>query len=131
MINSLLNFQDILNIYFHDFPEEVQLLSCDWNFRPFQCHRGSFCQDAEIEDGISALHGNALSFTENGPEPVFSAIFQEFLEIQLTGSFDIQDVIRKLESGLHFQKYQSPCANLFGFRSLLLRRLLNQNSLTS
>uniref|UniRef100_A0A7S0N7C0 Hexosyltransferase n=1 Tax=Pyramimonas obovata TaxID=1411642 RepID=A0A7S0N7C0_9CHLO len=50
--------QDLLNVYFHQHPEELHLLdSCRWNFRPDHCYFISHCPD-HPDRKISLLHGN-------------------------------------------------------------------------
>ena len=120
--------QDILNIYFHFFPEEIHILSCDWNFRPFQCRAGSYCEDPEISQGISALHGNALSFTPQGPEPLFHSVFQTFHRVKLDDKFKLSRFLSQLESSLvkaeeSLHKYSSQCKQFGGLDVMLLNRL--------
>ncbi|CAG7720869.1 unnamed protein product [Allacma fusca] len=119
--------QDILNIYFHSNPEEVHELTCDWNFRPFQCRKGSFCQDLTLTQGISALHGNALSFTSEGSEPLFHTVFSTFQRLNLTFSDpiivkqlvkDIQTRLGRLEG-----RSTSDCSHFGAFNLLLLDRM--------
>lgn len=120
--------QDILNIYFHFFPEELHLLTCDWNFRPFQCREGNACEDPEIAQGISALHGNALSFTAQGPEPLFHTVFHAFHAITLNANFSMKQFVEHLESALvkveeATNKYNSQCKRFGGLDVLLLNRM--------
>ncbi|CAL8102912.1 unnamed protein product [Orchesella dallaii] len=122
--------QDILNIYFHFFPEELHMLSCDWNFRPFQCRAGSYCEDAQLSHGISALHGNALSFTPQGPEPLFRAIYQTFHWAKLDGNFSIVEFVDRLETALLKAEetttaHNSDCKRYGGFNVVALNRLYN------
>lgn len=121
-------FQDILNIYFHFFPEELHVLTCDWNFRPFQCRDDSACEDPEIAQGISALHGNALSFTSQGPEPLFRTIFQTFHKTKLDGEFKLASFVEQLEKALwtaeeNTRLSNSQCKRFGGLDVLVLNRL--------
>ncbi|ODN03601.1 Glucoside xylosyltransferase 1 [Orchesella cincta] len=120
--------QDILNIYFHFFPEELHMLSCDWNFRPFQCRKGSYCADAQLSHGISALHGNALSFTSQGPEPLFRAIYQVFHWTKLDSNFSIVEFVDRLETTLlkvEETTHNSDCKRYGGFNVVALNRYYN------
>lgn len=73
--------QDLLNIYFHHYPEKLYQFSCAWNYRPDHCMYMSTCKDAE-EQGVSVLHGNRGTF-HNDKMPLFKAIYDSFHEISL------------------------------------------------
>jgi hypothetical protein len=118
--------QDILNIYFHYFPDELSLLPCDWNWRPFQCREGSSCTGPRMTEGVSALHGNALSFTATGPEPLFQTVFHLFQTIQLHSNFSLETFIQDLDSALLRTEQAFPtsdCAKYGGFNVMVLNRL--------
>jgi hypothetical protein len=100
-------------------------LPCDWNFRHLQCKENRSCDDA-MKNGISALHGNNLSFTENGYEQLFGSIFQTFMESRLTSNFDLQEFINRLKLMIQIEKgrrKQSGCRKMAEFEDLVLRRL--------
>lgn len=44
--------QDLLNIYFHEHPERVLPIPCDWNYRPDHCIYGSNCPLATNTVGL-------------------------------------------------------------------------------
>lgn len=51
--------QDLLNILFHYFPEELYILPCSSNFRPDFClSLDTSCPDVVNTESISILHGN-------------------------------------------------------------------------
>jgi UDP-xylose:glucoside alpha-1,3-xylosyltransferase len=50
--------QDLLNIYFHFHPDELLVLSCDWNFRTDHC----FFANQHCSTTISILHGSRGTF---------------------------------------------------------------------
>lgn len=68
--------QDLQNILFHDAPEQLLLLSCDWNYRPDHCRSMSTCRFAEL-GGIGVLHGTRRAF-HDGKEPAFQAVYSVF-----------------------------------------------------
>jgi hypothetical protein len=108
-------------------------LSCDWNFRPFQCIPGSSCRHALFQ-GISALHGNALSFTQSGVEPLFYTVFDVFLKLEMKNEEDGNDdvivsLLDELESRLLLieekreNSKSSYCSKFGGFSTLVLHKL--------
>lgn len=68
--------QDLQNILFHDAPEQLLFLSCDWNYRPDHCRYMSTCRSAEL-GGIGVLHGARRAF-QDGKEPTFQAVYRVF-----------------------------------------------------
>lgn len=115
--------QDILNIYFHFFPGDLVELGCAWNWRPFQCRQGSECNDTEI----GALHGNALSFTEKGSEPLFQAVYEAFSDLSL-GNVGMPEFLEGLEMGLVATEERwrnSYCARYGDFSTRVLESLRN------
>ncbi len=68
--------QDLINIYFHDAPEELLVFPCDFNYRPDHCQYGTDCRPAEIS-GPSILHGNRQAF-HTGKIPIYKAIYDAF-----------------------------------------------------
>jgi len=114
-----------LNIYFHFFPEQLKLISCDWNFRSFQCREGSYCAGPSLAGGISALHGNALTFTAQGPEPLFHTVFNAFHQLTLDDEFSLERFAEDLESILIKMEdtFHSDCVKYGGFTLLLINRL--------
>jgi len=90
----------MMNFYFHDSPEQLQELACDWNFTPGQCIRDGAC----VAASISAIHGVRYSFMEAGHEPLFNSVFQTFDNTQLNSDFDLEDLIGRLEKGRRLRK---------------------------
>ena len=117
--------QDILNIYFHFFPEHLHEFSCVWNFRPWNCRRGSACEDVT---NLSAMHGNALSFTSEGSEPWFYTIFQQYKQLQLNDEFSVSNHMRSIEKMLNEHK-SSNCFRYPGLTQALFNRLQNLNNI--
>jgi UDP-xylose:glucoside alpha-1,3-xylosyltransferase len=74
--------QDLINIYFHDSPEELSVFACDFNYRPDHCQYGSDCHPAEVS-GASVLHGNRGSF-HTGKVPAYKAVYDTY------GAFDLE-----------------------------------------
>lgn len=72
--------QDLINIYFHDSPEELSVFPCDFNYRPDHCQYGSECRSAELS-GASILHGNRGAF-HTGKTPAYKAVYDAY------GAFD-------------------------------------------
>jgi UDP-xylose:glucoside alpha-1,3-xylosyltransferase len=52
--------QDLMNIYFHHHPDELLVLSCDWNFRTDHCFFVK--QHCSTDAGIRILHGSRGTF---------------------------------------------------------------------
>ncbi|XP_067655590.1 glucoside xylosyltransferase 1-like [Haliotis asinina] len=73
--------QDLINIYFHDFPEQLYVFGCDWNYRPDHCMYMSVCRPAET-NGAYILHGNRRAFM-NEKQPAFKATYDAFKEHRL------------------------------------------------
>ncbi|XP_071538508.1 glucoside xylosyltransferase 2-like [Panulirus ornatus] len=76
--------QDILNILFHEYPDHLYELGCEWNYRIFQCSQGSNKCPNAASNGISILHGNAMAFV-NGAEMKLQVVFEAW-ERHLLGS---------------------------------------------
>jgi UDP-xylose:glucoside alpha-1,3-xylosyltransferase len=52
--------QDLMNIYFHHHPDELLVLSCDWNYRTDHCFWVN--QHCTTAAGIRILHGSRGTF---------------------------------------------------------------------
>ncbi len=70
--------QDLINIFFHYYPERVYVYECEWNLRPDHCMYGSTCDSVE-ERGASVIHGNREVF-HNEKQPAFKAVYEAFLK---------------------------------------------------
>lgn len=68
--------QDVINVYFYQYPEKYLMLPCKWNFLTAHCNNKSFCDSAE-KDGIALLHGSKGCF-HNDYELAFRAIYLSF-----------------------------------------------------
>lgn len=68
--------QDLINIYFHFFPEKLLVYPCQWNYRPDHCMYMSVCRTAE-QYGAQVLHGCREVF-KNEKQPAFKAVYQAF-----------------------------------------------------
>jgi UDP-xylose:glucoside alpha-1,3-xylosyltransferase len=68
--------QDVINVYFYQYPEKYLMLPCKWNFLTAHCNYSSFCESAE-NDGIALLHGSKSSFHIHS-ELAFRAIYLSF-----------------------------------------------------
>lgn len=66
--------QDLINIFFHHFPEKLYQYPCHWNYRPDHCMYMSNCKSAE-KTGISVIHGNRGVY-HNDKQPIFKAIYE-------------------------------------------------------
>lgn len=80
--NAPLHFadQDILNVFFHHYPDYLLELPCNWNYRSDFCRfRGNTCSVASGKDGVALLHGNRGVFLSND-EPAFNSIYNGFLK---------------------------------------------------
>lgn len=70
--------QDLINIYFHYFPEQLYIYPCDWNYRPDHCMYMSVCKPAE-QHGAFVLHG-CRRVMHNEKQPAFKAVYTAFKE---------------------------------------------------
>ncbi|XP_046380185.2 glucoside xylosyltransferase 1-like [Haliotis rufescens] len=73
--------QDLINIYFHYFPEQLYVFGCDWNYRADHCMYMSVCREAET-NGAYILHGSRRVFL-NDKQPAFKAVYDAFKEHRL------------------------------------------------
>jgi UDP-xylose:glucoside alpha-1,3-xylosyltransferase len=55
--------QDIMNIYFHDNPDQLFELPCEYNFRTDFCLTKLACP---AKDGLKLIHGNRFCFRNKG-----------------------------------------------------------------
>ncbi|KAG5666339.1 hypothetical protein PVAND_014374 [Polypedilum vanderplanki] len=65
--------QDILNIYFHNNPNEVHLMKCEYNYRPDHCMYTSNCDLSE--GSVKIVHGNRGYFHKEGKQRIFREIY--------------------------------------------------------
>ncbi|XP_019642764.1 PREDICTED: glucoside xylosyltransferase 2-like isoform X3 [Branchiostoma belcheri] len=73
--------QDLLNIFFHYYPERLLVFPCEWNYRPDHCMYMQNCKSAETH-GVRMVHGCRRVFF-NEKQPVFKAIYQALEQHQL------------------------------------------------
>lgn len=73
--------QDIINIYFYFHPEQLQVLPCEFNYRPDHCmyEAMSLCPS---HDGIKLIHGNRGYFHKPESQPIFSQIFNTIQKVR-------------------------------------------------
>jgi UDP-xylose:glucoside alpha-1,3-xylosyltransferase len=71
--------QDIMNIYFHDNPEQLFDIPCEYNYRTDFCEPKSTCA---AEDGIKLIHGNRKKFKLEYRNLIFSQIFGALEKLQ-------------------------------------------------
>merc|ERR1711992_441127 len=90
--------QDILNILFHYYPDLLYELPCEWNYRVWQCSQGRNKCDTAEENGVSILHGNALSFVK-GNEMKIQKVFEAFEQFRL-GEETLAQLVTQLEASL-------------------------------
>lgn len=76
--------QDLINIYFHYYPEQLYLMSCEMNYRPDHCMYMSVCKPAE-KTGAYILHGCRRVWFED-KQPAFKAVYTAFKEHYLGDS---------------------------------------------
>lgn len=76
--------QDLINVYFHYYPEQLYLMSCEMNYRPDHCMYMSICKPAE-KIGACVLHGSRRVWFED-KQPAFKAVYTAFKEHYLGDS---------------------------------------------
>ncbi|XP_060592203.1 glucoside xylosyltransferase 1-like [Ruditapes philippinarum] len=88
--------QDLINIYFHYYPDQLYLFSCEMNYRPDHCMYMSICKPAE-KTGAFVLHGCRRVWF-NDKQPAFKAVYSAFKDHYLGGSikYDLLISINKL-----------------------------------
>jgi len=90
--------QDLINIYFHYFPEKLLLFSCQWNYRPDHCMYNQNCHSA-VENGVSVLHGNRRVF-HNEKQPAFKAVYNAVAEFDFEKGDPEKDLIQRVQIDL-------------------------------
>lgn len=70
--------QDLINIFFHYYPELLYVFGCDWNYRPDHCMYMQNCKQAKTH-GISVLHGCRQVY-HNDKQITFKAVYDALLE---------------------------------------------------
>ncbi|KAL3841328.1 hypothetical protein ACJMK2_019490 [Sinanodonta woodiana] len=78
--------QDLINIYFHFYPDQLYVYPCEWNYRPDHCMYMSICHSAE-KTGAYVLHG-CRRVWHSDKQPAFKAVYTAFKEHHL--GIDIQ-----------------------------------------
>jgi UDP-xylose:glucoside alpha-1,3-xylosyltransferase len=72
--------QDLINIYFNQYPERLHLIECAFNYRPDHC---MYRQCPQHDDGIKVVHGNRESFSrKDSQQSVFRHIFRAIHEVR-------------------------------------------------
>lgn len=100
--------QDLINIFFHYFPEKLFQYPCHWNYRPDHCMYMSNCRSAE-EKGISIIHGNRGVY-HNEKQPIFKAIYEAIRDYQFGDDMEEHlhpQMLTNMEAGLG-----SPCGKV-------------------
>ncbi|KAL4224786.1 Glucoside xylosyltransferase 2 [Mactra antiquata] len=87
--------QDLINIYFHYFPEQLYVFGCAMNYRADHCMYMSICKPAE-KTGVYVLHGSRRVWFED-KQPAFKAVYNAFKEHRLRGSIKFE-LLLKLNS---------------------------------
>ncbi|KAK7098518.1 glucoside xylosyltransferase 1-like [Littorina saxatilis] len=89
--------QDLINIYFHDYPDELYQYSCEWNYRPDHCMYMSVCKPAE-EKGAYVLHG-CRRVMHNDKQPAFKAVYKAFKDYRFGEDLELV-LLRKMKINL-------------------------------
>lgn len=66
--------QDIINIYFHFHPDQLQILPCELNYRPDHCMYETYSL-CPAHEGVKLIHGNRGYFHKPQNQPIFSQIY--------------------------------------------------------
>lgn len=90
--------QDLINIYFHYFPEKLLLYSCQWNYRPDHCMYNQNCHSA-VDEGVSILHGNRRVF-HNDKQPAFKAVYNAISDFDFEKGDPQRDLIQRIQTDL-------------------------------
>lgn len=100
--------QDLINIFFHYFPEKLFQYTCEWNYRPDHCMYMSNCRSAE-EKGVSIVHGNRGVY-HNDKQPAFKAIYNAIRDYEFGA--DLEDgLYKKMAENLNVESRTS-CGKL-------------------
>ncbi|XP_060079324.1 glucoside xylosyltransferase 2-like [Ylistrum balloti] len=100
--------QDLLNIYFHYYPEQLYVYPCEWNYRPDHCMYMSVCKGGD-RDGASVLHGNRRVM-HNDKQPAFKAAYDTFVKHQFGADLKYEMLVA-LKRELEKTKYTA-CGKL-------------------
>lgn len=90
--------QDLINIYFHFYPHQLYVFSCEWNYRPDHCMYMSICKPAE-DTGVYVLHGCRRVWHED-KQPAFKAVYTAFKMHDLGASIEY-DLLESLHKHLN------------------------------
>jgi UDP-xylose:glucoside alpha-1,3-xylosyltransferase len=72
--------QDLINVYFHHHPKEVDVIPCEYNYRSDHCmNYNDFCV---AKDGVKILHGSRGMFHSN-EQPIFKQIYSMFQKVSM------------------------------------------------
>lgn len=100
--------QDLINIYFHFYPHQLYIFSCEWNYRPDHCMYMSICEPVE-HTGVYVLHGCRRVWHED-KQPAFKAIYTAYKTHDLGSSIEY-DLLESLHKHLS-EAPKSNCGNL-------------------
>jgi len=85
--------QDLINIFFHFYPDKLYQYPCEWNYRPDHCMYMSVCKTAE-KNGIQIVHGNR-GVLHNDKQPTFKAVYEAYRDHVFNDS--IENLVRKIK----------------------------------
>ncbi|ESO85785.1 hypothetical protein LOTGIDRAFT_130505 [Lottia gigantea] len=117
--------QDLINIYFHYFPHQIFILSCEYNYRADHCMYMSVCKKSE-EDGVKLLHGSRRIFF-NEKQPAFKAVYTALKDHLFSSSVRYQ-LVTKIKRLLKDTEHTS-CGKLGSNKDIFTKQLeLNEVS---
>lgn len=94
--------QDLINIFFHYFPEKLFQYPCEWNYRPDHCMYMSNCRSAE-ERGVSIVHGNRGVY-HNDKQLAFRAIYDAIRDYEFGTDLE-EGLYKKMVENLEKDKH--------------------------
>lgn len=115
--------QDLINIYFHFFPEKLYVYNCKWNYRPDHCMYGNNCDAAE-KDGIKILHGSRRVF-HNEKQLAFRAIYEIVEKIEFGADLEKQ-LLKNITTDVTARAGDTHCGKVVNFYTEELARQIKK-----
>ena len=117
--------QDLINIFFHYYPEKLYVYPCHWNFRPDHCMYGLNCEQAK-KRGVSIIHGNRGVY-HNEKQLVFKAIYNVIKDAKFDKDLKTQ-YLNPLKKAIKSEEKAGYCGKIGETFTMQLERQLKLKS---
>jgi UDP-xylose:glucoside alpha-1,3-xylosyltransferase len=122
--------QDVLNVYFHDHPDQFLELPCRFNYLTDHCSTEGkqFCESAE-KDGVAILHGSRGVFHKH-TQLTFKAVYESIRDYKVTtaNTHNLEKLLISLMLKLNRIKENISCKNVSGIFTKTLKDIVLQNN---